>query len=48
MRRTLAPLWQMEEGRAGELCGVAHKINVAPWAAESAGFIFWALHGFTG
>lgn len=33
-------LQQMEEGRAGEFCGVAHKINVALWAAESIGFIF--------
>lgn len=38
----------MGEGRAWELPGVAPKINVAPWAAESTGFIFRALHGFTG
>lgn len=40
-------LQQMEEGRARGFCGVTHKINVALWAAESTGFIFCTLHGFT-
>lgn len=48
MRKTLALLTADGEGRAGEFCGVTHKINVALWAAESTGFIFRALHGFTG